>query len=316
MEVFRGTKAITRLIRNPVVAIGNFDGVHVGHKTLLDLARKAASARGGEAVVLTFEPHPAKVLAPALAPPLITTLARKLELLAALGVDACVVEPFSPALAAKQAPEFVQTVLVAALHAREVVVGHDFTYGHKRRGNVSSLGAAGIANGFQVHVVPAVTVDGLVASSTKIREFVHEGNVEGAALLLGRRFDVEGNVIRGAGRGKTLGIPTANLETTSELMPKAGVYAAYASLKSGARHAAVVNLGTNPTFTSSGRLSLEAHLLDFAGDLYEQIVRVEFQSRLRSEERFPSVEVLLSQIRRDIALARTRLFRPLEKTER
>jgi riboflavin kinase/FMN adenylyltransferase len=308
MDVFRGSKAVERVLREPVVAIGNFDGVHVGHQALLGLARARAAARGGEAVVLTFEPHPAKVLAPSLAPPLICTASRKLELLAAQGVDACVLEPFTAELAAHSADEFVEQTLCRAMRAAEVVVGWDFTYGRKRHGNVDSLRVAGEARGFRVHVVPPVTVDGLVVSSTKIRELLHEGKVEGAAVLLGREFDLEGPVVRGAGRGRQLGIPTANIAADNELYPRPGVYAARVTLLDrGEVVPAVVNLGRNPTFVTAGGLSLEAHLLDWNGDLYDRRVRVAFHSWLRGEERFPSAEALVAQIRADIDRARRRM---------
>jgi riboflavin kinase / FMN adenylyltransferase len=299
MDVFRGTRSLARPLREPVVAIGNFDGVHVGHQQLLALAIRRARARGGEAVVLTFDPHPAKVLAARLAPPLICTLARRESLIAGAGIDAMVIEPFTRELAGLTHTDFVDQILVGALGAREVVVGYDFTYGRARAGNTTTLRET---PGLDVHVVPPFTVDGLVASSTKIREFIHEGNVEGAAVLLGREFDVEGEVQRGAGRGRSIGIPTANVATDNELLPRPGVYAGHVDGMN-----AVINLGRNPTFVQGGGLSLEAHLLEFDGDLYNRRVRVGFHSWLRGEERFPSAEALVAQIRKDIDEAKLRL---------
>jgi riboflavin kinase/FMN adenylyltransferase len=304
MDVFEGHRALSRRLAAPAVAIGNFDGVHVGHQALLQTAREAAASHGGEAVVLTFDPHPARLLAPKLAPPLLVTRARKLELLAAHGIAACVVEPFTRELAATSPHEFVRSLLVGGLGARDVVVGWDFTYGQKRGGTIETLRADGAALGFGVHVVPAVTVDGLVASSTKVREFVLEGNVAGAHLLLGRHFDVDGTVVRGAGRGRQIGIPTANVAAEGEVLPKAGVYAARVRTDDGAWRPAVLNLGTNPTFVAQGALSLEAHLLDWDGNLYDRRVRVAFVERLRDERRFGSVDELVAQIRRDIDAAR------------
>jgi riboflavin kinase / FMN adenylyltransferase len=299
-------------LREPVVAIGNFDGVHLGHRELVRRARTLADARGGHSVVLTFHPHPAKVLAPALAPPLISSLDRKLELLAGLGVDATVVQPFDAALAGQDAATFVAGTLVSGLRLRDVVVGYDFTYGRKRGGNVETLRAEGARSGFGVHVVAPVTVDGLVASSTKIRQFVLEGNVAGARLLLGREPDVDGVVVRGAGRGTTIGIPTANVATEAELLPASGVYAVHAVRLDDPTRVTltgVANLGTNPTFTgpSGSALSLEVHLFDFSGDLYGQRLRVGFHSRLRGEERFPSAAALVAQIHKDMEEARRRL---------
>jgi riboflavin kinase / FMN adenylyltransferase len=291
-------------LRDPVVAIGNFDGVHRGHQELLRVAHQRAHARGGEAAVLTFDPHPAKVLAPALAPPLLCTLARRLELFSTCGIDATVVEPFTPELAALAAPDFVSRVLVDGLGAREVVVGYDFTYGRKRQGTVDTLRAAGAAAGFALHVVAPVSVDGIVASSTKIREFLHEGNVAGARLLLGRDFDADGQVVAGAGRGRGLGVPTANVAAVGELLPRPGVYAGLVSFRDGpgadVPRPAAINLGRSPTFTPEGALGLEAHILDWDGDLYGRTVRVAFRAWLRREEKFPGVEALLAQIRKDI----------------
>lgn len=310
MDTYRGTSSLGRRLREPVVAIGNFDGVHIGHQQLLALARDRARARGGEAVVLTFDPHPARVLAPHLAPPLLSTLPRKLELLAEHGIDACVVEPFTRELASLPAGDFVDQVLCDALDAREVVVGYDFTYGRGRGGTIETLRASGAERGFAVHVVPAVTVDGLVASSTKIREFVLEGKVDGARMLLGRELTVDGRVIRGAGRGRSIGVPTANVAVEGEILPKPGVYAAHLTVldEPGATpRPAVANLGVNPTFVAAGALSLEAHVLDWEGDLYDRRVRIGFTKRLRDEERFPSVDALVAQIRRDIEAARASL---------
>jgi riboflavin kinase/FMN adenylyltransferase len=312
MDVFPGHLAMSRPLRQPAVAIGNFDGVHLGHQRLLAAARAAAGA-SGESAVLTFEPHPVRVLAPQLAPPLLVTPARKLELIAAQGIDACVVEPFTAELAASSPAWFVEELLVRGLGARHIVVGYDFTYGQKRAGTVDSLRAAGRQHGFDVEVVNAVAVDGLVASSTKVREFVLEGNVAGAAMLLGRPFDVDGKVVRGAGRGRTIGVPTANVVIDGELLPRPGVYAARvqrlgagtgAGAADGAWYDAAVNLGTNPTFVAGGALSLEAHLLDFDADLYDSRLRVAFVARLRDERRFTAIDELVAQIRRDIAAVR------------
>jgi riboflavin kinase / FMN adenylyltransferase len=308
MDVFHGPT--TRRLREPVVAIGNFDGVHVGHRALFAAAMRAARARAGEAVVLTFEPHPARVLAPALAPPLVTPLPRKLELIDDAGLDAAVVLPFTTELASHSASSFVGEVLLEGLGAREVVVGHDFTYGRKREGTIEILRAEGASRGFGVQVIPAVTVEGLVVSSTKIRELLHEGNVGGARMLLGRPFDIDGRVVRGAGRGRTIGVPTANVAVEGELLPHPGVYAGTASLLEDGRVAwtkrAAINLGTNPTF-GGGALSLEAHVLDHEGDLYDRRLRVAFHARLRGEERFSDVAALIAQIKKDIDAVKVRM---------
>ncbi|MGZ3443682.1 MAG: hypothetical protein ACXVDD_29370, partial [Polyangia bacterium] len=195
MDTFRGHTSLTRRLRNPVVAIGNFDGVHRGHAHIFQEARRLAAGLGGESVVLTFDPHPAKVLAPSYAPPLITPLGRKLELVAQEGIDAAVVEPFDRAFAGRPADDFVRDVLVEGLGAKHVVVGYDFTFGAKRSGNVQRLRELGATLGFALTVVPPVSVEGIVCSSTKVREFVLEGRVDGAALVLGRAPEVQGEVV-------------------------------------------------------------------------------------------------------------------------
>jgi riboflavin kinase/FMN adenylyltransferase len=305
MLISRGIDQLERPLREPVVAIGNFDGVHRGHAFLFAEARRLSASQRGEAAVLTFDPHPAKVLAPAFAPPLITPLERKLELIAASGIDACVVQPFDIAFAAHTPAEFIEDVLVRGLGVKEVVVGWDFTFGQKRAGNVDTLRADGR---FAVHAVPPVAIDGLVCSSTKVREFVAEGRVDGAMLILGRAHEVEGEVVRGDGRGRTIGVPTANLRPRTELLPKNGVYAGWGEAL-GQRWAAAINIGTNPTFAAERPVVIEAHLLDCSADLYGATLRLGFEERLRSEERFPSVEALVAQIKQDVERVRKRISR-------
>ena len=290
------------------IAIGNFDGVHLGHQALFAATCRGAAALGGPACALTFEPHPARLLAPQYAPPLICAPKRKHELLAACGVDELVEQEFNQAFAATDPSAFVD--LLRGTGVGEVVVGHDFTYGKARAGAVESLRLALEERGVRLRVVPPVAVNGLVCSSTKVREFVLEGRVEAANMLLGRPFDLDGEVVQGAGRGRKLGWPTANIRTSNELLPAVGVYAVRARLLPGGEPLpGAANLGLNPTFRpdvaqagGAGRppLSLEVHLLDFADDLYGKQVRVEFVHRLREERRFPGVEALKQQITRDV----------------
>lgn len=311
MEILASHEAIRRRPREPAVAIGNFDGVHLGHRRLFDEARRLARSRRGDAVALTFAPHPARLLNPALAPPLLTTEARKLELIAGAGMDICVVETFDAQLASLPPEDFVARVLVDGLGARDVCVGADFTFGRERAGRAGDLARLGGQHGFSVEIVPPVGVGGIVCSSTKIREFILEGRVEGAAMLLGRDPEIEGRVVAGLGRGRTLGIPTANLQPETEVLPLAGVYAGWAELLSsgaaappGSRWPAAVNIGYSPTFGGSG-YRVEAHLLDFTGgSLLEAQLRLGIRRRLRHEERFPTVEALVKQIRSDIEATR------------
>lgn len=302
MHVFHSIAASAGAVPGCAVAIGNFDGVHLGHRRLFEIAHDLASARGAAAVALTFEPHPVRVLRPRLAPPILTPLPRKLELLAGCGLDATVVQPFDPSYASTEGATFVERDLAAALDAADVVVGHDFTAGRGRT-RVDGLRRLLDARRIRLHVVDPVASDGLVVSSTKIREFLLEGNVEGASQLLGRPHDVEAVVERGGGRGRGFGFPTANLHPVA-MLPANGVYVAWTAV-GGAEYGAVCNVGTKPTVQQDGAVTAEAHLLDFDGrDLYGATVRIAFLSRLRDERRFPSVDALRAQIADDVARAR------------
>ncbi|MES1205673.1 MAG: bifunctional riboflavin kinase/FAD synthetase [Pseudomonadota bacterium] len=321
MLVVRGRKNVTaalgRPLARPAVAIGNFDGFHRGHQALITTARRLAATTAGDVVALTFDPHPARLLAPALAPPLILSLERRLELLGEAGVDVAVVEPFTREFAALEADAFATEVLAGDLHAAHVVVGYDFSFGKGRRGDTGLLEQLGGRAGFGVSIVRRISVHGLTCSSTKVREFVLEGRVEGAEILLGRPFELTGTVSRGAGRGRSIGFPTANLRLEGDLVPKSGIYAARAHLlpdgteTAGTEAAATaptfacaLSVGTNPTFVRDGALTVEAHLLDFDGDIYGRRLRVVLAQRLRDECRFESVEALIGQIRADIAQTR------------
>jgi riboflavin kinase/FMN adenylyltransferase len=303
VDVFPGHRRIGRALRTPVVALGNFDGVHLGHRALLDRAR-ADGPPGAELVALTFEPHPAAVLAPDRAPALIATLDRKLELLAAAGVDACVVEPFDHALSRLGAAEFAADILAAALGARHVAVGSEFRFGRGRSGDAAMLADLGARLGFAVTAVPPCRVGGEVASSSRVRALLAAGEVAAAAEVLGRHHDVAGEVVRGAGRGRQLGVPTANVDALG-LLPRPGIYAVWVERlgAGGAPIAGAASLGTNPTF-GAGALTLEVHLLAPVGDIYGERLRIRFVERLRDEERFDGVDALMTQIAADIEATR------------
>lgn len=301
MKVFHSVAEAGRALAGQALALGNFDGVHVGHQALFAEAR-----RHGPAAAFTFHPHPGKVLQPELAPKLITLLPRKLELLAACGLDATVVQPFSRDYA-RTSPEDFEAALFDALGVSHAVVGSDFTYGAARSGTVDTLSEAAARRGARVHVVPPVTVDGVVASSSRVREYILEGRVSAARRLLGRPFDLDGTVVAGAGRGRGIGFPTANVDTQNELRPAPGVYAIRVHLPGefeGTWHAGAANIGVKPTFGGT-EVTIEAHLLDFTGDLYGKELRVQFLERLRPEQRFGSVAELIGQIKRDVEAART-----------
>src|SRR5579875_480016 len=286
MEVVVGPEHCTPPPSGSAVTIGAYDGVHLGHRYVIDRLRHAAASRGLASVVVTFDRHPATVVRPESAPPLLTDLEQKLELLAATGVD---------------------RTLVGALRARLVVVGQDFHFGHGRKGNVALLEDLGRTQGFAVDgLVLEADAAGEPVSSTRIRHLLAAGDVEGATRLLGRHHQVRGVVVHGDGRGAALlGVPTANVEVpTGIALPGAGIYACWYERPDGSRHPAAVSLGRRPTFYRQGELLLEAHLLDADGDLYGERARVSFVARLRDERRFDSVEALAAQMARDIDAVR------------
>jgi riboflavin kinase/FMN adenylyltransferase len=291
----------------PVVTVGNFDGVHRGHQALVKAAVEGAQETNGISAVLSFDPHPSHVLSPDRAPEALVTVDQKEELLARLGVDRLVLLPFTVELSRRTPADFAETVLGRALGARRVVVGTNFRFGRGRSGDVALLKRLGSELGFDVVAVEPVFHEGAPISSTRIREALARGAVGGARELLGRPFFVDGDVVHGDGRGRTIGVPTANLALRNETLPRPGVYAATCRiLPSGGPRAAVVNLGRRPTF-GGGETTLEAHLLDFDRDLYGASLRVEFRERLRDEQRFDGPEALVRQIREDVEAARRAL---------
>jgi riboflavin kinase/FMN adenylyltransferase len=307
VRVIRLASLEPRGFPRPAVAIGNFDGVHRGHQALVAVAVRDGRQAGGEAVVLTFDPHPSRVLAPDRSPRALMTVEQKAEILDGLGVDVLAVLPFTAELS-REAPEaFVEKVIGGCLGAQTVVVGTGFRFGHRRAGDLARLEGLGARLGFRVHGVPPVVHEGEPISSTRIREALSRGDVAAAGALLGRPFFVDGVVTEGDGRGRGLGFPTANLALRNETLPGLGVYACRCRRLDGAGEpracGAVVNVGRRPTF-GGGHVGVEAHLLDFEGDLYGASLRVAFVERLREEQRFSGPEALVAQIARDVARAR------------
>jgi riboflavin kinase/FMN adenylyltransferase len=303
MMVFHDLPQDTASFSRTVVTIGNFDGVHLGHRSILARVVKRAKELEAQSVAVTFDPHPMKVLRPKAALPLLTTPEQKTELMAASGLDAVVVLPFTREFAALPAREFVRRYFLEGLRVREVVVGHDYCFGRGREGNIELLKEMGRNHGFTVQVVWAVEVEGAVVSSSLIRAMLRLGKVEEAGRLLGRPYGVAGRVVAGKGRGaKLLGIPTANIRPENELLPATGIYAVRVRRGKETLEGAA-NIGTAPTF-ADGEYTLEIHLLDFSGDIYGEELAVEFVARLREERRFPGIEALAAQIKADIAKAR------------
>jgi riboflavin kinase/FMN adenylyltransferase len=311
MDVHPGLGAAQGALAGAAITLGNFDGLHLGHRRLVEVTVADARARGAKAAALTFRPHPAAVLAPSMAPRLIATEGQTRALFAAAGIDVLVEQRFDPQFAQVE-PEAFEGLLLDGLGVRTVVVGYDFSYGRRRGGSTETLREACEARGVRLVVVPAVTVGGLVASSSQVREFVLQGNVEGAARLLGRPYELTGAVVRGDGRGRTIGVPTANVAAENELLPGIGVYAVRARLPDGTWADGACNVGVNPTFKGEGgrEVSVEVHLVDRSVDLYGQRLAVAFVARLRAERRFASVDALVTQIRADVADARRVLSQP------
>ena len=302
MQIVRGLESFPPDAGPSAVALGAFDGIHLGHRAILGTA--VAQARQGKlsALACTFDRHPMEVLQPDRAPLPITTLDERLELIAGTGIDLTVVIPFTPSVAGIEAKAFVQDVLVGTLKAREIVVGFNHRFGRGARGDAQLLEALAVPLGFRAHIVSALMVDGVTVSSSEIRSALQRGDLPAAARLLGRPYSIRGEVVRGAGRGRTLGFPTANVRTERPLGLPVGVYVC--RLQVGAReHQAVVNVGFRPTF-GVNELAVEAHVLDFAGDLYDATVTLTFVRRLREERKFPSVDALKAQIALDVAAAR------------
>jgi riboflavin kinase/FMN adenylyltransferase len=309
--VVRGSAAIERSPRRAVLTIGNFDGLHIGHRRILRTLTDRAHALDGEAVVYTFDPHPRKVLQADRAPAMLTTTEQKLELLAAAQIDLVVLEPFTAAFATTPAETFLREHVHARLMPVEVYVGYDFHYGRDRAGSMRLLTELGPRLGFAVTIIPEVTIGGEDVSSSRIRQLLAAGDVELAKRLLGRSFAVRGRVVPGDRRGRTIGFPTVNLAPENEVIPGLGVYAGHVRMlgppepgtqgpPADARFAAVTNVGRRPTFKSDDPPLAEAHLLDFEGDLYGRRVELSFEARLREERRFPGVEALRAQIARDV----------------
>ena len=292
-----------------VVTIGVFDGVHRGHQRIVGAAAEEARRRGLRSVVITFDPHPDEVVRPGTHPPLLATTGRRIELLGGLGTDAVAVVPFTLELSKTPPDEFVQKVLVDRLHAAHVIVGEDFRFGHKAKGDVALLRELGGKYDFTAEGVPLVA-DGGTISSTYIRERLEAGEVEAAAEALGRPHRVEGVVVRGHRRGRALGFPTANLETPPNTeIPADGVYGGWLVCDSdrypGSRWPAAISIGTNPTFEGAGERTVEAYALDRDDlDLYGEHMGVDFTGRIRETLKFESVEALVEEMRRDVDRAR------------
>jgi riboflavin kinase/FMN adenylyltransferase len=290
----------------PVLALGNFDGLHRGHMKIIDRVRRRAGERGGTPAAMTFDPHPPRIVRPDKAPPLLMTKTQKIEALGRAGMQGIAVVRFTRELSQWEPETFVRTVLVEWLHVTEVWVGANFLFGHNRAGTFSVLRSLGARYGFRAEKIDAVRYKDFVVSSTRIRRLVAEGRVDEAGALLGHHYFIDGIVTRGAGRGREIGVPTANLQTENELLPPAGVYATTAMLN-GVVRPAITNVGLRPTFGDVTQLVVETHIFDLNQDLYDKPLRLAFVQRMRDERAFPDVDALRAQIDADCRSAR-RLF--------
>jgi len=303
MQIIRDLGEISKPFKDAVVTIGNFDGVHIGHQALFRQVIEKARSIGGTSVVMTFEPHPLRVLNGNKRFPLITLYEQKVELIGARGVDTLVCVPFTREFAAIPARTFVKDILCNVIGMTSVVVGADYSFGKKREGDISLLTEMGRTHGFEVIVSGWIEEGARRISSTEIRNLVRDGQLEEARELLGRHYQVRGTVIRGRDRGgRLLGYPTANLKLYDELCPKSGVYAVTVEYQEAA-YEGVANIGYSPTF-DNGEFSVEVHILDFGKDIYDRPIRVNFIRRLRGEKKFSGPEALAAQIKRDIETAR------------
>jgi riboflavin kinase/FMN adenylyltransferase len=288
----------------PVLALGNFDGMHRGHLKIIERVRRGAEERGASAIAMTFDPHPSTIVRPDKAPPLLMTKPQKLEALARAGMHGVAIVRFTPELALWDPETFVRRVLVEWLHVAEVWVGANFLFGHDRAGNFSGLRSLGARYGFRAEKIDPVRYKEFVVSSTRIRRLISEGRMDEAGALLGHYYMIDGAVVQGQQRGRQLGFPTANLCSDNQLIPPKGVYATTVMLD-GAAHQSITNIGSRPTFETDETTVIETHVLGLNRDLYGERLRLGFVQRLRDEKKFGGVDALKAQIEADRREAQT-----------
>jgi riboflavin kinase/FMN adenylyltransferase len=312
MEIISGIENLKRPFRDPVVTLGNFDGVHLGHQQIFKRVKEEASKVHGEGMVITFEPHPLKVLVPEKFLPLLTPFRKKMILIEKSGIETVLCIDFSLAFSELTPFEFIKNILVEKVKVKKVIIGYNYHFGKGQRGDVQTLKDTGKLFDFEVEVVEPLKVGQTIVSSSKIRDLIQSGEIEEASILLGRDYPVIGKVVEGAKRGQTLGFPTANLETSDELYPKAGVYAVEVIWQQQRFHG-LANVGLNPTFlpeqAGKGKpISLEVYILNFNRDIYGDEIQIDFIRRIRDEVRFDSPSRLINQIQKDIQWAQENVF--------
>lgn len=302
MQIVTGSAIYTKTLEASIVTIGNFDGVHRGHAEIFAHLKKQSVERGLPTVVVTFEPHPLKILAPDTAPAMITTFEQKIALIEASGIDYLAVVPFTKEFSRLPAEDFVVNLLCSSLGMKHIIIGHDYAFGRNREGNYQTLEQLGTLHGFTLEDLPPIGEQEVIFSSSLVRSAVVDGYMEEAARILGRYYQISGTVVHGRHIGHSLGFPTANIATQNELLPPDGVYAVLA-LVDGQYVKGACNIGCNPTFGANSR-TVEVFLLDFSGNIYDFGISVLFVGMLRTEQKFPDVTALRIAIREDVSRTR------------
>ncbi len=306
MKVIRDDQLKGNELKGVVLTLGNFDGVHLGHQAILKRVVERARGYKTRSMVFTFEPHPLHIIAPQKKLLLITTLKERERLIESFGIDILYLARFTLEFASQHPEEFLRGVIHDRINPRLIVVGHDYAFGRGKEGRIPLLRKMGKELGYEVEVIPPYRVDSTVVSSSIIRECILKGGVARAAELLGRYYSIKGEVVKGSGRGRSIGFPTANVMPEKELLPARGVYATHVNC-GGMCYKGVTNIGYNPTFSSPSStpvLSVEAYIFDFEGDLYGETIELHFVERIRDESRFKDPSVLVEQIERDISMAK------------
>lgn len=299
MEIVREVENLPVYDKPVYLALGNFDGVHVGHQKLIGDMIKKAHREGGLAAAFIFDPHPSKIINPLKAPKLLISSRKKAEFLSSMGLDLLIYNSFTEEISKWQPQEFVEKVIVNRIKAREVFVGFNYSFGYRGAGNPDLLKDLGDLYGFKVNIIPPVEVEGEIASSSLVRELLARGDVKKARKILGYYPFIEGKVVEGEKRGRKIGFPTANLEVDEDIMiPGKGVYAAIADID-GQKYKCMVNIGSKPTFHEHFPVSIEAHILDFSGFIYGQLLNISFLEKLRDEKKFKGMEELIEQLKLD-----------------
>jgi len=313
MEIIQGIENIKRKFNKPVVTIGNFDGVHLAHQRIFKRVQEESSRFDGESIVITFEPHPLKILSPKDFIPLLTPFKMKMRLIEECGIKTVLCIQFSISFSEILPEEFIKNILIEKLNVRKVIIGYNYHFGKDQKGDVKTLIEAGKSFNFETEVIDALKIDDTVVSSSKIRELIKNGEIEKASKLLGRDYVLVGKVIKGSGRGNHLGFPTANIDISEQLIPQKGVYAVRV-LWNNKIFDGLANIGFNPTFLSerfeekNEKPSFEVHLLNFKQNLYGEEIQVIIRRRIRDEIRFNSTSALIEQIKNDIEWANRNVF--------